>query len=187
MRPRDSGWQRWALIRVGIPLLLLSAGCSRTPKAPLLRDEPVYQNGEAGFRFQVPEGWTQVAKGDIPGEAPQPHLLVEYKGLNMDQPAGLQVTAVDLPTSTSLEKYLTGPSFGSEIWRPTAKAERFQVKGVEATRFAFESKARQQNLAREVVAFRRNERVYLFTGIFALGDTKSREQIRGAVKSTIWK
>jgi hypothetical protein len=152
-----------------------------------LRDEPVYQNGEAGFRFQVPEGWTQVAKGDIPGQAPQPHLLVEYKALNMEQPAGLQVTVVDLPASTSLEKYLTGPSFGSENWQPTTKAEPLQINGVEATRFTFESKTRQENQAREIVAFRRKERVYLFTGIFALGDTRSREQIRGLVKSTIWK
>jgi hypothetical protein len=169
------------------PVLLFAVGCSRTPKAPLLRDEPVYQNRQAGFRFQVPDGWKQVANGDLPPEAPQERLLVEYKALTTDQPAAFQVTVIDLPATTNLEKYLTGPSFGSESWRPTAKPETFQINGVEGTRFIFESQTRQENLAREVVAFRRKERVYLFTGVFGSKDTKAREQIRGLVKSTIWK
>jgi hypothetical protein len=164
-----------------------AVGCGRTPKAPLLRDEPVYQNRQAGFRFQVPDGWTQVANGDLPPESPKERLLVEYKALSTEQPAALQVTVIDLPSTTNLEKYLTGPSFGSETWQPTAKPETLQINGVEGIRFSFESKTRQENLAREVVGFRRKERVYLFTGVFGSKDSKAREQIRGLVKTTIWK
>jgi len=182
----DFGKRSWAENCVVISLLLLSASCGPSPKAPLLRDEPIYENRQAGFRFQVPEGWAQVAKGDLPGDAAQERLLVEYQALATEQPAALQVTAIDLSPSANLEKYLSGPSF-AETWRPTAKPETFQVNRVEAMRFTFESKVKQENRGREVVAFRRKDRVYLFTSVFALKDTKAREQIRAATKSIIWK
>ena len=168
-------------------VLHFSTGCSRTPKAPVLRDEPVYQNLAAGFRFEVPEGWKQVAKGELTGDARLERLLVEYKVVVSNQPAGLQVTAVDLPASTDLEKYLTRPSFGIESWQATSKAESIEVQGAEGKRFFFEARPRKEETSREVVAFRRQERVYLFTSVFKSDDTKSRDQVRNAIKSLIWK
>jgi hypothetical protein len=168
-------------------VLLFSTGCSRTPKAPVLRDEPVYQNLAAGFRFEVPEGWKQVAKGELTSDARQERLLVEYKVVASNQPAGLQVTAVDLPGSTDLQKYLTGPSFGIESWQATGKAETIEVQGAEGKRFVFEARPRTEETSREVVAFRRQERVYLFNSVFKSDDTKSRDQVRNAIKSLIWK
>jgi predicted Zn-dependent protease len=168
-------------------VLLFSTGCSRTPKAPVLRDEPVYQNLAAGFRFEVPDGWKQVAKGELVGDARQERLLVEYKVVASNQPAGLQVTAVDLPASTDLEKYLTGPSFGIESWQVKAPAETIQMQGAEGKRFAFEARPRKEETSREVVAIRRQGRVYFFTCVFKSDDTKARDQVRGAIKSLIWK
>jgi predicted Zn-dependent protease len=184
---RESESRSLGVLCVLCGLLLFLSGCSRTPKAPVLRDEPVYQNLAAGFRFEVPEGWTQVAKGEVAGEARQERLLVEYKLAASNQLAGLQVTAVDLPPSTDLEKYLLGPSYGMESWQATAPAETIQVQGAEGKRFAFEARPRKEETSREVVAFRRQGRVYLFTGVFKSDDTKARDQVRGTIKSLIWK
>jgi len=41
-------------------------------------------------------------------------------------------------------------------------------------------------MTKEVVCFRRNNRVYSFVGLFWSNDDKAREQIRRALRSTIW-
>jgi hypothetical protein len=179
---KHTTWIKLALFLVG-----LVAGCERSPRAPLLRDEPVYQNSQGGFRFQAPHGWTQVAKGDWPAKATQERLLVEYKAEASEQPAGLQVMVVDLPESTNLDKYLVGASFASGSWRPTGTSEILQISGVEARRHTFESGFGNEKTTREVVTFRRQGRVFLFTGIFSASDSLARDQIRAAVNSIIWK
>jgi hypothetical protein len=171
---------------VALLIIPISFGCSRSPRAPLLRNEAVYQSSQAGFRFQVPEGWTQVAKGEWPAQAEQERLLVEYKSEGSEQPAGLQVLVVDLPASTNLEKYVAGASFGTASWRSTG-AESIQINGVEAKRHLFESGSGKDKTAREVVTFRRKERVFLITGIFLASDSRARDQIRTAISSIIWK
>src|SRR5262245_25916538 len=95
---------------------LVLASCSSGPRAPALRDEAVYQNDREGFRFRVPEGWTQHAKSDLPpGKANKEHLLVSYR--RSSKPASLEVSLADVPESADLATYLAGPSFGAKQWR----------------------------------------------------------------------
>jgi predicted Zn-dependent protease len=168
--------------------LALSAGCSSRPHAPGLRDEPIYQNALEGFRFVVPDGWTQYAKAEVaPGKAETERLLVEYRLINSEKPAALRVTRIDLEPAVQLETYLSGPSFGKENWRQKGPAESFQINAVTGLRFVIASAAAKGGDVREVVAFRRGDKVLLFTGFFASTDTKAREQVRRAIDSIIWK
>ena len=162
-------------------------GCSG-PRAPALKDEPVYQNSREGFRFLVPEGWTQYARGEVPpGKVQDERILVEYKLLTSEKPAALQVTRLDRPESLSLDDCLSACSFGIENWRRKSPPEPLAINGVEASRVVFISRLDKEEETREVVVFRRGERVYFFTGIFPSSDSKAREQVRRAVESIIWK
>lgn len=182
------------MIRRAIPAAVLgatalvAAGCSRGPHAPALVDEPEYRNSQAGFRFLVPTGWTQVARAETPpGPAPEERLLVEYKLLNSDRPAGLQVACVDLTPDRDLETYLAGPSFGTDHWRILEPPENLSVNGVGATRCLLAPAGQRTDQVREVVAFRRKARVYLFNALYTTGDSKARQQVRRAVDSIVWK
>src|SRR5689334_14831576 len=99
------------------PLILvcaaLLAGCNSRPRAPALRDDPVYQNDREGFRFLAPEGWTQSARTEVPpGKVKTETPLVDYRRTKGEGRAALRVSLADLPESTDLESYLSGPSYG---------------------------------------------------------------------------
>lgn len=167
--------------------LLVGCGCSG-PRAPALSDETVYHNSRENFRFLVPEGWAQQAKEDVPsGKVEKERLLVQYQRLTADKPAVLEASLADLPESTDWGDYLAGPSFGASQWRQSSPAEPIEVNGVSAVRFDFSGKLHGTATIKEVVVFRRGERVYFFTGIFPAKDTEAREQVRRAVASVIWK
>jgi predicted Zn-dependent protease len=154
------------------------------PRAPALHDGPVYQNDQEGFRFLVPDGWTQDASGVIPpGTVEQEQMIVEYKLLTSDRPAALLVTRIDLPKGLYLHEYLRSHSPRPEAWRALGEGDPLTINGVEATRVTL----RNSDATREVAAFRRGERVYLFIGEFETADTKAQQQIRRAVDSVIWK
>jgi hypothetical protein len=163
-------------------------GCGGRPHAPPLKDEPVYQNSKEGFRFLVPEGWTQVARAEVPpGEATQELMLVEYKLLNAERPAGLSITLIDLPESSDLVTHLCGPALGSESWRLQRAPESMSLNGAPAQRFCLTNSNAKDASMREVVVFRRGGRVYLFTGIFAMSDARAAAEVRRAVESVVWK
>jgi hypothetical protein len=169
-------------------LAALLLGCGSRPRAPVLRDDPVYQNDREGFRFLVPEGWKQHARTDAPpGKYPRDLLLVEYKHFAGGKGAMLQVSLADLPEATDLSTFLASPSFGVKEWKRAGSEEPLEVGGVSGVRLAFTGRLARQEMTREVVAFRRGERVYFFTGFFPRGDTEARDQIRRAVASTLWK
>jgi hypothetical protein len=158
------------------------------PRAPALRDDSVYQNTREGFRFLVPEDWHQHARSEVPtGKTEKERLLVGYKRLSADKPALLEVSLVDLPAATDLEAYLAEPSYGVTRWQAAARPEPLHIQGAEAQRFVFTARVDADNMTREVVAFRRGERLYLFTGVFRTADTTARAQFRQAVESTLWK
>src|SRR5262245_30253534 len=97
------------VVVVGVIVLVAGRG---GPRAPALRPEPVYQNSREGFRFVAPEGWTQVAKAELPsGPAEKERLMVRYQAATGD-PAALEATVIDLPESTDLAAYLSQPSYG---------------------------------------------------------------------------
>jgi predicted Zn-dependent protease len=162
-------------------------GCRSRPHAPALRDDPVYQNADEGFRFLVPEGWTQHANAVLPrGKLDQEQLLVSYKRVASGDLASLEVLAADMPADTDLTAHLSGPSYSRQGWQPTAKPEQVEVDSVPGTRWVFTSQGTRKTV-KEVAAFRRGERVYFFTALYSQGDAKAQEQVRRAVGSIIWK
>jgi hypothetical protein len=166
--------------------VLWLAGCGSHPRAPALQDQPVYQNDREGFRFLVPEGWKQYARADLPpGKIDHERLLVQYRRKE-GKAATLEVSRVDLPASTDLATYLTAPAFGVNTWRFTVR-EALEVGGKPAERLLLTGRRGAEELTREVVAVRRDERVYLFTGIFASGDAAARSAVRRAVGRVLWK
>jgi hypothetical protein len=168
--------------------VLLLSGYHRQPRAPALDDDPVYQDEREGFRFTVPEGWHQYARSQLPpGKLEKEQVLVEYRKVDRDAPAQLDVSAVDLPGSTDLAEYLAEPSYGEKSWRLQASPEPIEVAGVPGTRFDFVGRPGKDGLAREVVAFRRGERVYLFTALFLAHDASAREQFRRSVGRLQWR
>src|SRR5262245_41969592 len=98
--------------RITLPTLFLAwgvflAGCDSRPRAPVLRDDPVYQNDQEGFRFLAPDGWSQSMRGEVPpGKVDKERSLVEYRRKKGSAGASLRVSLADLPTSTDLAAYL---------------------------------------------------------------------------------
>ncbi len=83
-----------AVLFVG--LVLLFSGCRSRPRAPLLRDDPVYQNDREGFRFLAPEGWTQSSRSEVPpGKITKELSLVDYRR-KTGKGASFLVTLADL-------------------------------------------------------------------------------------------
>ena len=165
-------------------VLLLAAGCSDRPRAPALRNEPVYDNLSAGLRFLTPEGWTQQAKANLPpGPAESERLLVRYSGPPGPTPPSFEVVFQDLPESTDMVGHLSVPSHSLPgPWKAEGKPEPLTVNGVAASRYLFT----QMGMTKECVAVRRGGRVYFFTAVYSSADSKSRDQIRTVVEGVTW-
>jgi hypothetical protein len=168
-------------------LLALLAGCSSKPSAPPLQDGPVYKNEREGFRFFTPEGWKQVARGEVPpGKVVGERMLVEYKCLTCATTGSLEVTVAEISPSDSLADYVAKNTLTGESWRQSGPVEDFKINGEPAVRLKYVLPAGTHEMVREIVAFRRGERVYFFKGFYASADTKSRKEIRTAVDSIVW-
>lgn len=164
----------------------LLAGCRPRPKAPALLDEPVFQNAE-GFRFLVPEGWIMAARGNLPpGALDKERLLVQYRRAESDSQATLEVSAADLPEDANLADYLSGPSFSATHWDRSGSPEKLEAGGQPGTRYRFTALINRAKLAKEVTVFRRGERVYFFTLLFAPADATAPEQIHRALGRLVW-
>ena len=55
-----------------------------------------------------------------------------------------------------------------------------------AVRILYSLSAGKDETIREIVAFRRGERVYFFKAFYAASDGKSRKEVRAAVDSVVW-
>jgi hypothetical protein len=176
-------------VLVAAACVLGVAGCSNEPRAPALIDSPVYQNDGEGFRFLVPDGWKISAKAEMPpGKLDKERLLVQYHRTGDATKATLlEVSAADLPVEADLAQYLAGPSFGAGKWNATSKPEVIPGHGVEGLRLSFRGQVERTGMMKEVVAFRRKQRVYFFTMIAANGDGTAPDQFHRAVESVVWK
>src|SRR5262245_10143937 len=169
-------------------LAVTLAGCDSAPRAPVLRDDPVYQNNIHGLRFLAPEGWTIRARSEVgPEKVDKERLLVDYQGKGGTRAASFQASFADLPPTTDLAQYLAGPAFGAEKWVVTAAPEEIEVGGRSGLRHLLTARVGKEPANREVVCVRRGERIYLFNGLFAPDDAEARDEIRRAVASVIWK
>jgi hypothetical protein len=181
--PGPAPWVGW----IAIGVMVLCTGCSSRPRAPALENEPVYENKRAGFRFVAPEGWVQHAKADLPpGKLEKECLLVNYETPIRGKMAFLEVSLADLPESTDLASYLADSSYGVGRWRPAGAPENVTVHGVPAVRYSYTARQGKDQLTKEVVVFRRSDRVYFFTGVYPSSNSQSRDQVREAAMSTIW-
>ena len=166
-------------------LAAAAAGCADRPRAPALTDDAVYADGRAGLRFVVPEGWVMGMRTvPPPGPLDKPVQLVRYQSPNPAKAADLELLAVDLPAGDDVGKYLAEHLAGGRKWA-AGPVQPLTVNGAAATRYEYTA-AGSHPMRREVTAFRRGGRVYLFTTTFGAGDTDVRDQSRRAVESVVW-
>lgn len=160
------------------------AGCDGTPKAPALRDEPVYDNPKEGLRFLSPSGWSQQARSDPPsGETDKEQLLVRYQGFLGEKAALLELTRADLPEGSDILARLKEPSHSlRETWQQAGAPESVTVGGRPATRYALT----QKKMTKEVTVIRRGNRTFFFIGVFDTADDKTRLAIRKVVTDVTW-
>lgn len=178
---------RWLLAGILSLLLVACAGCESGPKAPALSNSPVYNNRQEGFRFLVPEDWLQSASAVLPREELEDEvLLVQYRMRTQRQGATLEVLCFDEKQPTDLQEYHSLPSQGVSKWTSTAPPESLTIDGVNADRFIYSGMLGNDPMTKEVVTFRRGQRVYSFVGLFWNDDPDAREQLRRAVGSVIW-
>jgi hypothetical protein len=182
IRPRRLDYGVAALL-----LLTLFVGCNSQPKAPALEDGPVFYDRQQGIRFLVPPRWTQSVHAVVPpGRLDAERIIVEYK-LPTAKAASFEVSCVDLDKGAKLDDYVAAHVPGAANWKLTKPGQPCQINGVDAERMTLIGYPRLPDpFTREVVAFRRADRVYFFTGIFASSDKRAAEQIHQAVESVIW-
>jgi hypothetical protein len=179
--------QHWLLVASCAVIAGMITGCDSRPSAPVLRDGRIYVNPQEGFRFLVPEGWSQLAnsilpRGDLDGEM----FVVRYRMRTPEEGAVLQVVCFSEQLTDNLHEHHAGPSYRVERWKPEGPEETLEINGVTASRHIYSSDIAGRPTTKEVVAFKRNGRVYNFVGMFMSRDDKARQQIRRAVGSTIW-
>ncbi len=167
----------------------LASGCVTKPRAPVLSDDPVYQNNKEGFRFLAPTGWTQSARADVPpGKREKETPIVAYTRDSGTYPASFRVSVIDLPEKTDMAEFLARRSYGVEHWTQIGAPEDIKVGSVTGVRYTFRGRlSRKEEQVKEVVCLRRGERVYLFTAVYTPGDSEAKEQLRRVVESLIWK
>ncbi|SRR6266404_5684408 len=165
-------------------LLVLTAGCNRPPRAPALRDEPVYTNSRDGFSFLSPAGWLQTAKSDPPDEiSERDRLLVCYQSPAATLKAWFEVSRADWPESTDVSARLALPSHASgTAWQPSGNPQAEKVGDTDGTRYTFTNLER----IKETTVIRRGPHVYFFTVLSEKTDEQARLQIRKIIADARW-
>jgi hypothetical protein len=172
--------QAWLLFAV----LALTAGCNRPPRAPALRDEPVYSNQRDGLSFLSPEGWLLTAKSDPPNEiSERDRLLVCYQSPAATLKAWFELSRADWPESTDVPARLALPSHASgTAWQPSGNPQPEKVGDTEGTRYTFTNQER----IKESTVVRRGPHLYFFTVISEKTDQQARQQIRKIIADARW-
>jgi hypothetical protein len=176
-------------MRIAFPIWVLVAaaacGCADRPRAPALTTDAVFEDARVGLRFVVPDGWVMGMRAvPPPGPLAAPTRLVRYQSTTPDRAADLELLAIDLAESTDIAQYLADYHAAGKKWT-AGPTEPLTVNGVSGSRYEY-SAAAQQGFRREVSAFRRGGRVYLFMTTHGAADTDSRDQVRRAVASIVW-
>jgi hypothetical protein len=160
-------------------------GCESRPQAPALANEAVYENDAAGVRFVAPEGWVTSGKSALPpGTFEKPVRLVSYSASAGH--AGLDLYAIDLPAGQELPAYLEQHAIGADKWVAKGPGKAETINGVPATRYVHTS-AKKGDRTRELTAFARGARSYVFVLVYANSDGSARDAGRRAVESVTWK
>jgi hypothetical protein len=167
--------------------MAMLAGCSGQPAAPLLSDAPVYRNATEGFRFLVPEGWTQTASSVLPlGKLQGEVFLARYNVRSAELGATLYIMCRDDDKSLDLVKYHAEGSFRVGHWDIAQPHRILQIHKVPADRMIYKAIDDMREVMKHVSCFRRNGRVYSFVGLYGANDEQAPQQIERAVDSVIW-
>jgi hypothetical protein len=171
------------LARVSIVLALIFSGCQDRPKAPALRDDPVFEDSQSGLRFLAPTGWTETARSAFPkGPADKDTLLVRYQSAQADKFAVFEVSFVDAPESADIAAMAAAPSHGVHSWSPAGAPEALTVRDAKATRY----RLTQKKMTKESIVFRRGGRLYFFTFVYLTTEGAVRDRIQDVVESVVW-
>lgn len=177
---------RW-LCTACMLLLPVAGGCDSRPSAPVLRDAPVYQNDTEGFRFLVPQGWLQTSSATLPPERLEGEVvLVQYRMRTSEKNALVEVLCFDRE-EVNLEKYHAEPSHGVPDWRVVEPLSRRTIHGAAAEHCLYRGTIQQEQLCKEVFAFRRGPRVYSFIAFYWESDQNAREEVQRAMESIVWR
>ncbi len=170
------------LARVSIVLAFVVAGCQDRPKAPALRDDPVFEDAQAGVRFLAPTGWIETARSAFPpGPAEKDTMLVRYQSPPTEKSAVFEVSFVDAPESADVTAMLAAPSHGASNWASSEPPEPLKLNAA-ATRYHLAHK----NMSKESIVFRRGDRLYFFTFVYLNSDSTVRERMHDVVQSVVW-
>lgn len=185
-RIRSTIWLMWTVLVAAC----VSASCESRPQAPSLRNGPVYQNKSAGFRFLVPEGWSQSANATLPASLDREFLLLQYRMKTTAQGGLFEVLCFDPKPDFDLNAFHAGPSHGVKAWPPREATSGKESPDV-ATPAGGERKLYGASLmgnptTKEVVSFRRGTRIFSFMGVYGDKDAAAREEIRRALESLKW-
>lgn len=188
-----------AVRRVGSPFLQGSlwasltlvtlAGCrEETPRAPALRNGPIYQNESAGLRFLVPERWQQTANSTLPDSPIEKEmLLTRYRIPTSAQGATLEILCMETNANGDPVKYHQRPSYSIDNWKIVEGPEAIATNGASGQRFRLEGQMNERGLGKEVYVFSRGDRQFHFVGLYAPDDPNARQQIQRVVESLVWR
>lgn len=167
---------------------LAFAGCNRGPIAPELRNSPVYHNSQEGIRFLVPDNWTQSASANLPaGDLDREHFLVRYNVRLPDSSAQVQVLCYqDRSGQDDMVKHHQEPAFGIQQWTLKDGPKQETISGQVGTWLYLTGKNKEKEMGKEVLCFRKGDRVYSFVGTFWTTDDKARQVMHRAFQSVIW-
>jgi hypothetical protein len=162
--------------------LVVAAGCTEKPRAPALQTGAEYDNPHIGLRLPAPTNWSEVARADKPRPGSGEHLLVRFQAPLGKTRAVFEVTLDQKPESDDVAMLVRQPSHAAPSWDPVTEPAPLNIGGVSAMRYTLKNK----NTMKEVVAVRRDGKLFLFTLIAALADTPARDQIRQAIDGLTW-
>jgi hypothetical protein len=168
---------------------IVTAGCGpEPPRAPALSNERVYSDSTGGFRFLAPEGWIMSARSVPPaGPLPKAILLVHYQNPRADQSGDLHVYAAEVPENKDVGEHIEATPIGPDPWKQSAKPEAVTIGGEAAKRYYFKPvKVKPKDPTREILAFRRGGRVYLFCITYDNGDGATRDRVRTLFDGLRW-
>jgi hypothetical protein len=188
MRHWGEPWRGNRLTGLVILAILLNlAGCLGRSRPPVLQQgKAVYRNTTEGFRLAPPQGWLQQGRGE-PNRADRAHecQLVKYQRVHEAKAAFFQVWVVEAPADTDLAAYLAKRP-PDKNHRRVGKTEMIEVDHLPAAREVLADNYGQDKVLREIVAVQRGTRIYLFVGVYPVGDEAAQNQIHDAVASVVW-
>lgn len=178
---------RRRLLTAALCAASLGAGCDSKPAAPVLRDSPVYRSASEGFRFRVPDGWSQTANSTLPkGEVPKDIFLARYRVQSQEGGSSLQVLGRDDVPSDALTEHARQPAYGVTDWSVVEPLAPVTINGEPAERIVLSGRLHGKTMMKHVTCFHRQGRLYSFVGLYWQNDPTARQQIERAVETVLW-